>query len=60
MNILVIEETDWLTRGPHGQHHIFERLSLNPRNNITVFDYDIEHQERSKGIIGKKKVFRNY
>lgn len=61
MNILVIEETDWLTRGPHGQHHIFERLSLNPRNNITVFDYDIENQDKSKkGFIVKKKVFRNY
>ncbi len=60
MNILVIEETDWLTRGPHGQHHIFERLSLNPKNNITVFDYDIEHQDKGKGFIVKKKVFRNH
>ena len=29
MNLLVIQETDWLTRGPHIQHHIFERLSKN-------------------------------
>ena len=42
MNILVLQETDWLTRGPNTQHHIFERISKNIDFRITVLDYDID------------------
>jgi len=37
MNILVLQETDWLIRGPNTQHHIFERLSTNPLINVYVY-----------------------
>ena len=40
MNILVLQETDWLSRGPHTQHHVFERMSRNPNIKITVMEYD--------------------
>ncbi len=40
MRIIVIQETDWLMRGPHQQHHLFERLSLHGHE-ITVLDYPI-------------------
>lgn len=40
MRIVVIQETDWLKRGPHQQHHLFERLSLRGHD-ITVLDYPI-------------------
>jgi len=40
MHILVIQETDWLRRGPHQQHHLMERLSLRGHT-ITVLDYPI-------------------
>lgn len=59
MNILVLQETDWLIRGPNTQHHIFERLSTNPLINVYVIDYDIEKLQRSKSILIKKKVFKN-
>jgi len=59
MNILVIQETDWLTRGPHIQHHIFERLSKNINFKIFVLDYDIDKIERSKSVFIKRKVYKN-
>jgi glycosyltransferase involved in cell wall biosynthesis len=59
MNILVLQETDWLTRGPHTQHHVFERLSKNPRIDITVLDYDIEKTMRSKSLFIKKQNYHN-
>lgn len=59
MNILVLQETDWLTRGPHTQHHVFERISKNPKIKITVFDYDIDKIMRSNSIFMKKEVFTN-
>lgn len=58
MNILVLQETDWLIRGPHTQHHIFERLSRNPSINITVLDYDIDKIMHSNSLFIKKKVYK--
>ncbi|KKN13268.1 hypothetical protein LCGC14_1008080 [marine sediment metagenome] len=58
MNILVLQETDWLTRGPHIQHHIFERLSKIPSIKITVIDYDIEKKMRSNSLFIKRKEYR--
>jgi hypothetical protein len=43
MKILVLQETDWLTRGPHTQHHIFERLTQSPNIEILVLDFDIDN-----------------
>ncbi len=40
MRIIVVQETDWLRRGPHQQHHLFERLSLRGHH-VTVLDYPI-------------------
>ena len=59
MIILGLQETDWLTRGPHTQHHIFERLSKNPNIKITVFDYDIDKIIQQKSLIIKKKIYNN-
>ncbi|MHA1461032.1 MAG: hypothetical protein ACTSO8_06080 [Promethearchaeota archaeon] len=55
MNILGLQETDWLTRGPHTQHHIFERLSMNPDIKVTVFEYDIDKIIRLNSLIKKKQ-----
>ena len=27
MNILIVQESNWLTRNPHQQHHLMERLA---------------------------------
>lgn len=59
MNILVLQETDWLIRGPHTQHHIFENLSRKKSIKITVIDYDIDKVQKFKSCIIKKQIFRN-
>jgi len=59
LNILVLQETDWLTRGPHIQHHIFEKLSKIPSIKITVIDYDIEKRMRSNSLFIKRKEYNN-
>jgi len=59
MNILVLQETDWLTRGPHTQHHVFETLSLNSSIKIQVLDYDMDNIMRSKSKFIKKHVYMN-
>lgn len=41
MRILVVQESDWITRGPHQQHQLFERLSVKGHE-IRVIDYDID------------------
>ena len=58
MRILVLEETDWLIRGPHMQHHVFERLSTKPNVKITVLDYDIDKMQSSNSVFIKKQIFR--
>jgi glycosyltransferase involved in cell wall biosynthesis len=57
MKLLGLQETDWLTRGPHTQHHIFERLSTNDNFHITIFDYDIDKILRLNSLIIKKQVY---
>ena len=40
MRFVVVQETDWLTRGPHQQHHLFERLAARGHT-VTVLDFEI-------------------
>ena len=40
MRFVVVQETDWLTRGPHQQHHLFERLAVRGHV-VTVLDFEI-------------------
>ncbi|KAF5053927.1 D-inositol-3-phosphate glycosyltransferase [anaerobic digester metagenome] len=58
MNILVVQESDWIQRNPHQQHHLMERLSLRGHK-IRVIDYEIDWRSNDEGIISKRKVFEN-
>jgi glycosyltransferase involved in cell wall biosynthesis len=59
MRILVTQESDWLTRGPHQQHQLFDRLS-GRGHEIRVIDYDIDWQKNQRReLIQKKEVFEN-
>lgn len=39
MKILVVQETDWIERGPHQQHHLFERLET-MGHEVRVIDFE--------------------
>jgi glycosyltransferase involved in cell wall biosynthesis len=59
MNILVVQESNWLTRNPHQQHHLMERLAARGHS-IRVIDYDIDWKKENKGgIAGPRTVYRD-
>ena len=60
MRILVVQESDWIERGPHNSHHLMERLSVKGHE-IRVIDYEILWSEKrtKDGLISKRKVFYN-
>ncbi|WP_321421173.1 glycosyltransferase family 4 protein [uncultured Methanobacterium sp.] len=59
MKILVVQESNWIERNPHQQHHLMERLSLR-NHEIRVIDYDINWRDtRNQGLISKRIVFKN-
>lgn len=58
MNILVVQESDWVKRNPHQQHHLMERLSLKGHK-IRVIDYPIDWKDED-GIYQKREVINNY
>lgn len=54
MNILYLQETDWLDKGPQQQHHLLERLSI-CGNKIVVIDYEVLWKGNiRKGLISKR------
>lgn len=66
MKLLVLQETDWLKRGPHQQHHLMDRMALRGHE-VHVIDYEYlwkEDKERTiitgrKEIKGAYKIFRD-
>lgn len=59
MNILVVQESDWIQRNPHQQHHLMERLSVRGHK-IRVIDYDIDWKNTKDGkIVSNREIFRN-
>jgi glycosyltransferase involved in cell wall biosynthesis len=56
MKILVVQESDWIKRGPHQQHHLMERLSLEGHE-IRIIDYPILWKEDNGGLISKSNFF---
>lgn len=54
-----MQESDWLLRGPHQQHHLIERLSLKGHN-IRVIDFPITWQNDSnKKLLSGREVYEN-
>ncbi len=59
MKILVVQESDWLEKGPHQSHHLMERMSVRGHE-VRVIDYEIQWREHEKnGLISKREVFTN-
>lgn len=57
LKILVVQETDWIKKGPHQSHHLFERLSaLGHKIRVIDFELDWYKQRGHKGILSKRKI----
>ena len=64
MRILVVQESDWIKRNPHQQHHLMELLGLRGHQ-IRVIDYEVEWKtgELGEGDTKHKtsrKIFNSY
>jgi glycosyltransferase involved in cell wall biosynthesis len=59
MNILVVQESNWLTRNPHQQHHLMERLAARGHS-VRVIDYDIDwKKENERGLSSPRTVYND-
>lgn len=54
MRILLLQETNWIERGPHQQHHLMERMSL-LGHDVKVIDYDLRWGAKKDREIFKKR-----
>ena len=59
MNILFVQEADWLKRNPHQQHHLAEMLSLKGHD-IKIIDFELLWRDNSrKELYSKREVLNN-
>ena len=57
MRVLVVQDADWVEKGPHQQHHLFERLEIKGHS-IRVIDYETSwKQNRAKGVIARRSEY---
>lgn len=57
MKILVVQESDWVKRNPHQQHHLMERLSVRGHE-IRVIDYPVDWN--SGELLKRREVVKGY
>ena len=56
MRILVVQESDWLEKGPHQSHHLLERMTT-AGHEVRVIDYEIAWRKHAdKGIISERSI----
>lgn len=59
MKILFLQETDWIKRGPHQQHHLADKLSMRGHE-IMVIDYEFTwRKDGNKELFSPRKIFTN-
>jgi glycosyltransferase involved in cell wall biosynthesis len=59
MRILLVQDTDWIARNVHQQHHIAERLTARGHD-ISVIDHNLLWQgSDAHGLLSKREVFHN-
>lgn len=59
MRILIVQESDWLKRNMHQQHHLAELMSLRGHK-IRIIDFEITWKEnRIKELVSKRFVDKN-
>jgi len=56
VRILVLQESDWIERGPHQSHHLLERMAQRGHE-VRVIDFEIGwRKQTSPSIIAPRKV----
>src|SRR2546422_5500538 len=56
LRILVLQESDWIERGPHQSHHLLERMAQRGHE-VCVIDFEIGWRDhRTRGRIAPRRV----
>jgi glycosyltransferase involved in cell wall biosynthesis len=55
MRILLLQEADWIKRGPHQQHHLIDRMALRGHE-IRVIDHQFQWREDARGEVLPQRV----
>ena len=55
MKILLVQDTDWIERGPHQQHHLLERLVLKGHD-IRVIDHELLWREKKGNVYTRRSL----
>lgn len=55
MRILVLQEADWIKRGPHQQHHLIDRMALRGHE-IRVIDHQFQWREDANTEVLPRRV----
>ena len=60
MRILMVQESDWLKRGPHDQHHLAEKLSLRGHE-VHAIDFAVlwRTEGNGDGLFFRREVFND-
>ncbi len=58
MRILIVQESDWMEKGPHQSHHLLERLAREGHE-VRVIDTDILTKKNVKKLFSKRTVYKN-
>lgn len=58
MKILVLQDADWTKKGPHQQHHLMERLSLEGHE-ILVIGYDQLWRKEKRSLTSKREELKD-
>jgi glycosyltransferase involved in cell wall biosynthesis len=57
MKILVVQESNWVDRGPHQSHHLMERL-VQRGHEVRVIDFDILwRKNKNRKLFSQRSVF---
>lgn len=60
MKILVVQESDWIKRGPHNTHHIFERMS-EEGHEIRIIDYEINwSDDKNHELLSRRMEIKDF
>jgi glycosyltransferase involved in cell wall biosynthesis len=59
MRILVVQESDWIEKGPHQSHHLMERLNARGHA-VKIIDFEILWKNHGKqSVFSKRRIFRD-
>jgi len=57
MRVLLVQESSWIDRGPHQQHHLMERLQCKGHT-IRIIDFDIDWKNsQQRSLYSKRMIF---